>query len=278
MTVKELLSEVSALGFGTELGSSLVFISALNRSLRRLFGERRVMGEHSFYATSKSPVTYYSHLSHVGGKRERFPISGDAFSVYAHGCGTLTVFINGKESIFGFDGQSVRIVGMLGGSGEIELSGAGSSYLTDLVSYSDVASPAEQIHDGSPIVKYRARDMVCDFHSFLGVPTDKEGMPIPGVGTVGDTVYVPMDHTGRIFFRYLRAPIPVTGADMDRELELPPDCEEALALLVASYVYLESDKALAEKYGEQYREAMSRAPMPAAISYGTAYRDTNGWA
>ena len=278
MTVKELLSEVSALGFGAELGSSLAFISALNRSLRRLFGERRVSGEHSFYAVAKTPITYYSHLAHTGGKQERFPIIGDAFSVYAHGTGTLTVFANGKESIFGFDGENVRIVGMLWGSGEIEISGTSSCYLTDLVSYNGIASPSDPIHDGSPSVKYRATDLVCDFHSFLGVPTDSHGMPIPGVGTVRDTIYVPSDHTGRICFRYLRAPIPVTGADMDRELELPPDCEEALALLVASYVHLESDKALAEKYGEQYREAMARAPKPDSISYGTLYRDTNGWA
>lgn len=277
MTANELLLEIASLGFCSELSANAGFISALNRSLKRIFGERRVMCEHTFFAYERKPVTYRSHISHKGGAEETVSVRGGVFSVYAHGSGYITVLDDDGERIYGFDGTRVRIFGKIRGGGTVKLGGSSPYYLTDLVTYKEPCSDGE-IHDGSPTVKYCASKMVPDLLSIVGTPTDGLGRPLSEIGVVSDTLFVPADYTGRISFLYLKNPRTFTGADLDEEIGAPEDCKEALALLVASYLLLDTDPKLASHYGELYREAMARAPKPRGITYGIGYRDTSGWA
>ena len=277
MTANELLAEVSSLGFCSELSANVGFISALNRSLRRIFCERQVMGEHTFFAYERKPVTYRSHLCHRGGAEESVSLLGEVFSVYAHGSGYITVSDKNGEKIYSFGGTRVRIIGKICGDATLKLCGTESYYLTDLASYKEPLGENE-IHDGSGTVKYCASKMVSDLHSIVGTPTDGLGTPLPEIAVIADILYVPADYTGKISFRYLKSPRVFTGADLDEEIDIPEDCFEALSLLVASYALLEVDPKLASHYGELYREAMARAPKPRGITYGLSYRDTNGWA
>lgn len=278
MTAKELLTEVSSLGFGHELSANMSFICATNRSLRRIFGERQIMGEHTFFARSQKPLNRFSYLAHNGGEPEVLTVLGDVFSAFAHGNGYITVSAGDAEQVYSFNGSSVRIIGELYGKSTVKLCGTSKSYFTDFVTYEGISAETDEIPDGSSTVKYSASDMVSDLHSLIGVPTDGSGHPLPQIGIVSNTLYVPSCYTGNISFRYLKKAPTVTGADLDDELDIPEDCKEALALLIASYVYLDKDPKLAEHYGELYREAMSRSPKPTPITYSSGYRDTNGWA
>lgn len=277
MTVKELLAEVSALGFSEPLSLNVQTVSAINRAQRRMFSDRRITGEYSFSQLAKIPLRRISILRHNPGGNEQIALSGDALSVFAHGKGTLTVRTGTHEKTFDFNAKSTRISTLLDGSATVELGGSGANYYTDLVTYRGECEE-DEIHDGSPTVKYSARALVSDFHSFVGAPTDGEGQPLVGASLLTDTLRVPYNYEGSICFCYLRAPSEITVADFERRINIPEDCKEALALLVASYVYLGCDAALAEKYSELYREAVAKAPSPCRVSYGSAYRDTNGWA
>ncbi len=279
MTAKELLAEVSALGFDAPLSSNVAFISALNRSLRRIYGERRVTGTHSFFAIGRVPVIRYPYLRHASNGNETYRVAGNVFSCYAYGNGTLYVYSeDNAPDAYSFNGDGVRLVGKLGKGAYIKLTGVYSCYYTDFACYDDVNEINENIPDGSPTVKYDPRKLVGDFHSFIGSPTNDDGEPLHFIDCAGGILSVPAEYTGRISFRYLRLPPSVTSADMDLELELPEGCVEPLSLLVASYLYLDGDPKLAQHYADLYREAMERAPRPSGITYGYGYRDTNGWA
>lgn len=278
MTVKELLAEVCALGFGEAVYLNVQTASAINRSLRRIFSDRKITREHSFEVYGKIPASRISHILHKAGECESRTVNGDAFSITAHGNGTLTVVQNGTEELIGFRGKSTRITRRLSGSATLLFGGDEANYYTDLVTFKGELSISDGIHDGSPEIKYSAKDMLPDFHSFVGTPTNGEGTPLLRIRLVGDSILVPYDYSGRISFLYLSAPAEITVADEDAELDIPEECKEALPLLVASYVYLGCDPHLAEKYSELYREAVTRAPEPRGISYRSSYRITDGWA
>jgi len=278
VTVKELISEVTALGFCDPLSINFATVSAINRAQRQIFIDRRVMGVHTFSVYPKIPVCRIPFIQCKAGDVTRRTVSGEVFSLVAHGTGTVKVITAEGEKLFDHSGKAVRIVGKLCGCGTIELRGNEGAYYTSLVTYDQPSSAESDIHDGSLSVKYSAHDLVSDFHSFVGQPKSDTGYPLSEISIVGSTLIVPYNYSGDISFKYLRAPREVSVVDEEDELDIPEDCKGAIALLVAYYVFLGSDPTLAEKYRELYREAMNRAPVPPEKFYGTGYRNTDGWA
>ena len=68
MTLRELIGEVSALGFDGALVADTAFITSLNRSVRQIYGERKITDEYSFLAVGERPVI-----------RSEVPSRGDVF-------------------------------------------------------------------------------------------------------------------------------------------------------------------------------------------------------
>ena len=279
MTAKELLAEVSSLGFDAPLKADVAFITALNRSLCYIFKDRRYIGEHSFVTVARVPAVRYPYVRSVSQKAKSLPVRGNVFSCYTHGKGSFAVESDSRpRQIYSFLGETSRIVGELGRNARIILSGDFSYYLTDLVSYDDIVRSLDDVPDGSPTLKLDVCKTVDDFGTFFGSPTNEDGVPIEGAGGMGSILYLPATYTGRVCFKYRKKPPTVTSADMDVELDLPEECAELLGLLVASFLYLDSSPALAEHYLKLYKEAVERAPLPERIAYSRSYNVKDGWA
>jgi hypothetical protein len=278
VTAKELLAEVSALGFDAPLKADVAFITALNRSLSYIFKDRRYLGEHSFRALARQPVVRYPYVKFIGNSADALPLSGKVFSCYTHGSGSFTVKSDDRPPYtYSFYGETSRIIGELGTNSRLILSGYGTYYLTDLVTYDDVSKKTDLVPDGSPTLKINVSEKVPDFASFVGSPTNGSA-PIEGAGVMGSTLYLPSTYTGTVCFRYRRKPPKVTSADMEVELDLPEDCDELLGLLVASFLYLDTNPELAERYSKLYKEAAERAPLTDKIVYSNEYLVKDGWA
>ena len=88
---------------------------------------------------------------------------------------------------------------------------------------------------------------------------------------------LPDGYSGEIRINYHRAPIKTSGTDPDERIDIPPECEELLPLLVASYVWLEDSPDIAQYYRSLYREGINTLRRN-LTRVGAGEYSTNGWA
>jgi hypothetical protein len=86
---------------------------------------------------------------------------------------------------------------------------------------------------------------------------------------------IPEAYSGKISVVYKCAPPNLTGG-RDEEIELPLGCEHLLALLSASYIWLDDDAERAQYYMNLYREAMSSLKRRGKDDIDSGYRIANG--
>lgn len=281
MTLRELLGELSALGFDGEIGLTPHVIHSLNRSLRRIFADRQITGEYSFLADGERPILRLPVLTHGCGRTEELPLSGAVYSFFVTGRGSFTLLssvgVYRKES---FDTEGKRYFGTLPDGGAIlRLEGEYSFSVYRIVTYGMARGvEGEEIPDGSPTRVLKMRDAVPDFLAFCDQAHDGVGRVLTGVTLRDGTVSYPESYTGEITVRYRRLPPYISGAELDTELPLREDCLTVLPLLWASYVLIDESPELAEYYERLYKEYTERDRGFADRSYNSGYRDTNGWA
>lgn len=279
MTLREALSEVSALGFDGELECDSAFLTALERSKRQLFSERGVTGEFIIPPAFRAPETLVPIYRHEAGDSRTFSLSGKAYSFFVSGKGRYTVVDGAERTTRSFDATRERIAGFIKSRGSIIFEGEYAFTVTALACFSVLhGDSVSDIPDGSAVVRLDMRKLVPDFHSFLSPAKDMTGRIIPGIRLEEAYAYIPSDYTGEARISYRRTPAVTPPENMDSVIDLPTGCEHLLPLLIASYVYVDSFPDRAEYYGALYREA-SAAEMKNRVRVAdTLYRDTNGWA
>lgn len=280
MTLRELIGDVSSLGFGERLTADNIFITALNRSLRQIYGERKITDEYSFLAVGEQPLLRVPVLKHSCGERETLPLVGRVYSFYVSGTGSFTISGKGGHvRTENFSSQRMRYFGRMPEGATVTFFGELSFTVYSLVTYSNYRGDgSEDIPDGNTIKRRKMQSEVVNFLSFSGPATDADGKILDEVKLDGGFIYYPEDYTGQIRVRYTCSPRPVTEEDMDKEIDVPVSHSAYLALLVASYIYLDTDVTLAEHYGRLYRECTDRERAHESVSVGSYRYDTNGWA
>lgn len=279
MTLKELVREVSALGFDGSIAVDNLLITSLNRSLWQIYSERSVTGRITLSVTGSTPLTRLPRLEHKMGESLALSLIGRAYSFYVSGMGEFTVRDGANVKKREFSGTRVRFSGFLDNEGSITFGGEYAYSVTDLVTYGEVRSPyADDIPDGSAEVYISLRDAVPDFLSFIGRPTDHNGDELEDVRLEDGYIIVKSSYSGQINLTYRRSPLPVTEEDGENEIDIPKEYSMLLSPLVASYVYLDSDPEKAQYYREVYR-AMSESERTYGGTRSTAkYIITDGWA
>ena len=279
MTVNELLSEVSALGYDGALECDEAFLCALERSKRQLFSERRVVGTLVIPSRVTKPLGRIPIYRHPSGERAIFPLSGVCYSFFVSGEGRYTVVDGDDKFTRSFNAARERHKGFLSSGGSIIFEGQFAFTVTDLVCFgSRFSDNVEDIPDGGSKRLLDMTELVGDFHSFVSYPTDSQGKRLPEVTLDGECISIPADFKEDVYIVYKRTPKRSFAEAPDAQIDLPTGCEHLLALLVASYVYVDSSPELAELYGKRYREAAEEEKKSRVSVPDTSYRDTDGWA
>ncbi|MBO5101958.1 MAG: hypothetical protein J6C39_05435 [Clostridia bacterium] len=278
MTLKELMLEVSSLGFDSPSESEHTLLLAANRALRELFVTAGTLGSFCFYARRSVPDTFIREITFRGGEKTVLPLSGRAFSMTVSGKGRYTVTDRVGKSSEGFDTQGALVRGFLHGDATLTLEGDCSFIVSGLATYSEVYSDRiEDIPCADGTRTYNLREMIPDFHSPLALPTDFDGKEIRGASIADGHLTLPAEYSGSVRLCYRRLPRKISSEDTS-DIDIPEEYSHLFPLLVASYVWLDREPELAAHYRERYSAEAERLKGESRLSLGSVYNDTNGWA
>lgn len=279
MTLRELQSEICALGFDrcASLNSSLLY--SARRALAEISGEARIIHRINLFTSPPKPSSTIKLFHHTGGRTELLPLNGYAFSLSVSGKGRIAVFDGKVKKSIVFDSESKIIKGILFGEGSIEFSGEFSYDVFGITTFSE---PYFADCDSIPSYPFESsvdmREMVGDFLEFTGEIADTEGRPIKEARFVGSKIFFPEGFSGEVtvsYYRYLKSP---ELSSPDTAIDIPREYEPLLPLLCASFLLLDSDREKADYYREIYRKAISDIKIKSVTGRCGAYADVTGWA
>lgn len=275
MTVKDLMSEVAALGFESEIEPDIAFTSAATRAIRHIFTDRAVTKNLRLFPRAVGSTFYIERLTHNAGKDISLLLEGRAYSFKLSGCGSFTV---GTE-VHPFDTDGAVFRGFCNMGDSLTFSGDFLYTVYDFSVFSERVS--DNISDipikGEPIV-YDMMKLTDDFLAFSGPIRDGRGRSINGARFEGSLVYLPEGTSGAVVVNYRRAPRAITGFDTSEEIDIPTEAMALLPLLTASYLWLDDDQAKAEYYMQLYQAEISSLRRYISPSQSSAYEIPNRWA
>lgn len=279
MTYKDLCSEITALGFETELESEERVLSAANRALMTIFTERPLYKKLTLFQHNISPIAKVRTVKHIGGEEVSVKYEGaKAYSFTAKGNGKYIIHTRNSSKTFDFSESETVHRGFLNGTGFLRFIGEYSYTVYDLAIFGETVSEAlEDIPMLSDFSEYEMSKCCDDFLAFASLPTDENGIPIDGASVLGGVMSIPSDYSGKISLVYKSAPRKLSG-NLDEEVILPYGCEHLPALLASAYVWLDDDADKAQYYMTLYREAISAVKYYDREKIDSKYYDVNGWA
>lgn len=279
MTYNDLCSEITALGFETELESEERVLNAANRALLTIFTERPLCKRLTLFKNKLSPIIRMSRISHKGGEDVSVQYEGaKAFSFKAHGTGRCVVLEKSSPAVIDFSENGRVYRGFLHGNGALRFIGDYSYTVYDLAIFDEIFSESvDDIPVVSDFCEYVLREYCDDFLAFISSPTDEYGQAIEGASLRCGIMSIPESYSGKISLIYKSAPKKLTG-NLDEEILLPPGCEHLPALLASAYVWLDDDADKAQYYMTLYKEAVAAVKYYDRESIDSKYYDVNGWA
>lgn len=278
MTYKDLCKEIAALGFESELEDSERTLFAVSRALMTLYTERPVFRTLTLHSYAPRPVQKIDGFRHTGGEEESFPYTARAYTFKTSGTGRFKIEENGKESEVSFDGDCVRHCGFLHGVGSLCFLGEFSFSVFDFAFFDELyGEQLEKIPDISEYTEYSLASLAEDYLSPADLPKNEKGEYIEGSSVTGATLRIPSDYSGRISLLYKTRPARLSG-NPDEYIALPEGCEHLIALLCASYIWLDDDAEKAYYYMSLYKEAMAALKYYGRERIDRSYKSVDGWA
>ena len=278
MTYKELCEDILSLGFETDFDSPERVLFAANRALMMICTERPLYKNTVISKSVILPKEKIKDFSHKGGDIDSFNYEARAYSFKTSGIGKYKISKGESEKIFEFSQKSELHRGFLHGEGKIDFLGEYSYSVYDFYFFDEILSDrTEDIPALSGYTEYRIRDYAEDFLALINQPTDDNGIAIANSSVRGEIMRVPDSYSGKINLTYKKAPQKLSG-DPDENIILPCGCEHLLALLSASYIWLDDDADKAQYYMGLYREAMAAVKFYDRSTSENSYHVTNGWA
>ena len=277
MTYNDLCAEVAALGFESELELSNGILRATQRALRMIFTERPLYKTVQFFQNTIKPTIKIDSLTHSGEAADRISFNAKAYSFRTTGEGCYTIVDGGEKRSFEFSGIESLHKGFLFGEGTLEFLGSYSYTVYDLAIFDEILSSDEKdIPVLCDFIEYDVKSYAADFLTYSSPPENEIGIPIPSASVCGGKMRIPADYTGKIRLLYKAAPTSISG-EGDEEIILPDGCEHLLALVVASFVWLDDDSDKAQYYMNLYREAMAAVKFYDRAGVNPSYQDVIGW-
>lgn len=278
MTYANLKDAVARLGFEPELEDEAALAPALSRALYTVYTDRPTEAVARIARPRYTGRLVLESMEHTPGEREVYALDGRAYSLLLSGKGSYTLRTGGSTVTESFDSPLLPVRGILGDRSEISFSGDYSYTVLSLAVYPTLRSGRP-----SDIPLYTERNTldlagaIPDLLSVTGTPKDIYGKEIRGARLRGSVLELPEGYCGELIVSYCRTPRIPSGMDPEERLDLPPECEELLPLLVASYVWLEDSPEKAQYYLSLYKDGI--ATLRSLISRkGVGEYLTDGWA
>ena len=275
MTLKDLQSDVYALGYEKPLEKSDAFISAANQAMRVIYAEQKYQKNAKIRVRRTEEASRIPSIKYTG-ETMTLPLVGRAYSLRALGCGRLVINDGECEREECFDSDEVLIRGFLKGSGTLTLLGDYSYEICDVVTYGELYSDRyEDSPDGSGVICFDFSKKP-DFLSFADVARDGMGAEIKDARIEGSCLYVNQSKTRDVYVKYYRAPSKINLDTPTAMIDIPRSDEASLVFLCASLLWRDDEPELADHYLESYKELKS-ASRGFGHSVSTKYVSCDRW-
>lgn len=279
MTLKELHSEICALGFDDFLELDRRFLSSAERALLTVYNSSGITASTKFFVRCGLPKTRVCEINHKGGGAEALPLSGRAFSMRLYGKGRVFIEEKSKSYNKDFDCFGDYFKGFLESDATVYFLGELSYTVCDLVTFDEIFSEdANGIPNGDTVTVIDLREMLPDFLAFDSMPTDRFGKPIESAVLKDGKISLDASFSGEVSLVYRKRPILPSLDAPDAKIDIPSEYSMLLPLLAASYLLLDDEPEKAALYREMYEKNLLTIRERFRSSLGEKYVDTNGWA
>ena len=279
MKLKELLKEVTALGFEDESELNDSFIFAANRALRNLYNELCQITEKTFFTEKIEIDSYIKEYSHTSTEVYEITAHGTALSFKYFGEGRMNISIGEVTKNYEFQGSGALRELLPKGNVTISFEGESDYKIKDFVVYKNFFdSDVERIPLYNEKRRFSLPSMIKDFISVSKEPEDKSGKKINGAEVISDYLFLPSDFSGTVNVYYKRLAKRLTVDDLDCEIDIAEKYNHLLALLTASYIWLDEDSEKAEYYMMLYRDEVAYIRRTQAQNISNNYSEITGWA
>lgn len=278
MTVNDIMKEVAALGFESEIEGSDSFFTSLRRAVDMLYRDRELYRTKSFFQSIPSPSYFEEVIFSPGGEAIERELTQGAYSFYISGSAECTLKSEDGATVFSCrDGE--RRAGYVDSDtvltlhSDLPFTVHRFSHFRNLLAKSE-----EDIPTGKRYREYSLRSLFPDFMSAVGEAKDGEGHSISGAAISTDSLIMPSSYVGEVRITYRAAPPEIDRNNTDADIKLPRDSEHLVALLVASFMWLDDDSEKAYYYASLYREGINALKRSRERQGSTAFHDVTGWA
>lgn len=280
MTFDELETELTILGNNQPITDESLLILSVNRALRRLYNDLRIVKEVRIAARTIKPISYYKEIYCKSGEFMEFPLNGKAYSMRFHGSGKYMITDGDVTNTYTVDSKKEAkvIKGFLSYGGKISFWGSFSFTVYDFAVYDEIFSPqlADIPEEGSHRV-FDLREMYGDFMSFISPPADSDGNLID-CNMQDGKIEIDSSFEGEIILRYRRLPTKVISTMEIQTLDVPEEYLHLFCLLAAAYYWYYTDDGLSGHYEELYEGGIESMRKGCYDQINCSYVDTNGWA
>ena len=279
MTLNDLRDEVAALAFEDGITLDKSFIASANRALITLFTERPAAKCVRIITHEQKPILHIPHMTHAASKDITINLSGIAYAFRVSGKGSFRVEDGISVTLKDFDTESSLFRGKLRNSdAKITFGGNFLYNVYSLVCYSDLYSDDEgDIREYEEYSKYDLDRLFGDFLTFLEPPT-ANGTVVTDAIMQNGTLLLPWGKYDQVTLNYARMPKRISADTPNEKIDISGECVPLLALLTASYLWLDDDAEKAQYYMSLYRTQMSFIRRYNTSMSTSEYRDVTGWA
>lgn len=277
MTLNELKSDVACLGFENFIEDEECFIASANRALSLIYVDRPVTKTVKISFAHPRVSLVKEFIEHVSGDEITIPFSGKSLSFRSSGIGSCVIRDNTGSNTVPLSRNEQLTKQLTYGSGTITFKGDYYFSVSNLAVFDDLISDsAADIPEYTPYKELCPEDYCDDFRSFIGYPTDKNGVAVKSVKLIDGRIRAPFDFRGELYLTYCRVPRAITKQDLT-PIDVSEECAPMLPLLTASFLWLDDDAAKAQYYMSLYRDLIANVRRYSINKVDTAYSG-NGWA
>ena len=278
MTLQELKNEIAALGFESELEDGGAFTFAVKRAIATIYTERGIHKTLRLYQRNPKPDFHIPTICHDGGSMNTYSLTGGAYFFRVSGNGYFTVTDRNGVREYEFNSNNSTVRGHVIGEGEISFCGNLCYTVYDFCHFTELFSEdLESICYGG-FTEYDIRRAAPDYLGACDSARDSSGRIIEGASICSGILSVPYSYEGEIVLKYRCKPPVDMDKEDDQTIDIDPECEHLLPLLVASYVWLDDDEEKAKYYLTLYREGMAALKLYSPSCINSEYEDVTRWA
>ena len=278
MTLNDIKKEVAHLGFESESAIDGSIESAVRRALSTVYTEHGPVGMGRIYQSSPIPKIHVPVIVHNSHDDEVISIDSGSYAFVISGDGYFEVTDEDGARTEEFHTREGYVYGNVKGCGTIRFCGEFRYTVYDLCIYEQVLAAGEAPPRYASVREYDLKEYLPDFLCALSLALNSRGEIIAGSSVRSGVLRVPYEYAGEIILEYRKKAPAVSINAPDDELDIPSELEHLVALLTASYVWLDDDPEKAQYYMSLYRDGMSGVKLYTRKNVDTKFNDVTRWA